>query len=519
MNMGYLLSRCCTGVSSYLDKNKTALVFEEERYTYSELNEKVNRVANSLTGLGLKKGEGVCVLARNCSEWVVAFFAIAKLGGIVIPVNFAFKSPEVEHIAKDSGCKYFIVGEDLIPVVEPIRQRLSQVREFISISNGQIKGYIKFESLEEGSATESEVDVGLDDILHLAYTSGTTGSPKGVILTHGNMIWNTISNLHGYEVTEDDIYLCIPSLSWMAGFHHQFLATMWQGGTVILLPTGGMDMENILGLIEKERATLVFLVPALIKRWVDSPELKKYDISSLRILSTGAEPVGATLIHRFHELYPNVAICEAYGLTEGGMFSLMLKKRYALEKAGRTGKPGWATTMRLVDDEYRDVPVGTQGEIIIRTPEAMKGYWHNPEATQEIMRGGWLHTGDLGTCDEDGFISITGRKKDMIVSGGLNVYPAEVENVIYKNPKVAEVAIIGIPDPKWGEVGKAIIRPKPGEVITEEEVLKPLKETVANYKVPKQFEFTQEPLPRTTSGKLKKWELVAREKARKANKE
>lgn len=514
MNIGWIFSRSCLQVSSYLNPNKVALVFENNRFTYGELNERINRLANSFIELGLKKSERVAILARNCTEWVVALFGIAKAGGVVVPVNFAFKPPEIEYIAKDSGCNYFVVDEGLISNIEPVKNEMHNVREFISISGEQIKGYINFRKLEEtGKADEPNVAVDLGDMCLLPYTSGTTGRPKGVGRTHGNIMWDAIGNIFDVGITEDDVYLSIPSFSWVAGWCHYFMGILWVGGKVVLNPTGGLKIDNLLEIIERERVTRVFLVPTVIKRLLDFPDFKKYDIGSLKMITTAAEPVPVDLINRMVDLLPNVSLIQLYGLTEFSCWATVMKRQYVQDKgrSGSCGKPGWNIHLRIVDDMGNDVPPGTEGEIIVRGPMMMKDYWNNSKATEETIKDGWLYTGDLGIYDKDGFVYMTARKKDMIISGGLNVYPAEIEAVISKNPKVAEVAVIGILDPKWGEAGKALILPKPGEIISHEELLELCEKNLANYKIPKYFEFIKEPLPRTASGKIKKFELRERE--------
>lgn len=280
------------------------------------------------------------------------------------------------------------------------------------------------------------------------------------------------------------------------------------GGTVVLMPSGGLDINHLLGLIETEKITKVILVPTILKQVIDYPELNQYDLSSLEFVGTGVEPVPVTVIERFNQLIPQTTLLQGYGLSEGPSIALYLSKEDATRKIGSAGKPATNCELMVVDDSMRRVPPGVKGEIVIRSPATMMGYWNQPEATKEAFRGGWLNTGDLAEYDDEGFIYITGRKKDMYISGGLNVYPAEIENVILKDPKVSEAAVIGIEDQRWGEVGCAIIVSREGEKVAVEEIEGLCKDWLAGYKVPKKYVIRANPLPRTASGKVKKYELI-----------
>ena len=341
----------------------------------------------------------------------------------------------------------------------------------------------------------------------MQYTSGTTGFPKGAMHTQGTVAWNSFHQVGDFEVTPRERYLCIPGLCWVAGFHDFTLATLWMGGTVVLMPSGGFDIGHLLELIERERVTRVLLVPTIVKQLIDYPGLSKYGLKSLDSVLTGAEPVPVTVIEAFHRLIPQTALLQGYGLSEGPSIAIFMKKEDAVRKIGSAGKPVTNCEVLIVDEAMNRVPPGEKGEIVIKSPATMKGYWNKPEATREVFAGGWMHTGDLAETDEEGYIFIRGRKKDMYISGGLNVYPAEIENVILKDPAVAEVAVIGVADQRWGEVGLAVVVCKEGVSMDTGTVKALCTAELAAYKVPKEVLIRREPLPRTASGKVKKFAL------------
>jgi len=509
MDFEYFLRRLDQGC--YIDPDKEAIVFQDERVSYRQMRDRANKLANALMSLGLNKGGRVAVLLRNCTEWFDIFFALASLGAVMVPVNFLLKPKEVEFIVNDSGSSMIFVGEGLIDLVDLKERNTPELREIICVGNGippsPSLSYTKLMDLAEAQPSGEET-AHTDDLLVLQYTSGTTGFPKGAMHTHGTLLWNSFHQIGDFGVTADERYLCVPGLCWIAGLHDFTLASLWMGGTVVVMPSGSLDIGHLLGLIEKERITKVILVPTILKQVVDFPKLKKYDLSSLVFVGTGVEPVPVAVIERFNQLLPETILLQGYGLSEGPSIALLLKKEDAIRKIGSAGKPTTNCELMIVDESMNRVPPGVKGEIVIRSPATMKGYWNQVEATQEVFKKGWLHTGDLAEYDEEGYVYITGRRRDMYISGGLNVYPPEIENVIIKDPRISEVAVIGIEDQRWGEAGCAIIVPKEGMEVSAEEIQVLCKENLANYKVPQKYIIRDAPLPRTASGKVKKFELV-----------
>ena len=508
MDFGYFLRRLDKGC--HVDPDKDAIIFQDERITYRQMRDRAYKLANALKSLGLNKGDRVAVLLRNCTEWFDIFFALAGLGAVMVPVNFLLKSKEVEFIVNDSGASMIIVGEDLLNLVDIKKENTPEVREIICIGeevpSSPALSYWKLMDVAEVEPSQGEIHI--DDLFVLQYTSGTTGFPKGAMHTHSTLLWNSFHQIGDFDITENERYLCVPGLCWIAGLHDYTLPSLWMGGTVVLMPSGGLDIGHLLGLIEKETITKIILVPTILKQVVDHPELNQYDLNSLEFVGTGVEPVPVTVIKRFNQLLPQTTLLQGYGLSEGPSIALYLSKEDAIRKIGSAGKPATNCELMVIDDSMKRVPPGVKGEIVIRSPATMIGYWNQPEATKEAFKGGWLNTGDLAEYDDEGYIYITGRRKDMYISGGLNVYPAEIENVILKDPRVSEAAVIGIEDQRWGEVGCAIIVPKEGVKIEIQEIEGICTRELAGYKVPKKYIIREKPLPRTASGKVKKYELI-----------
>jgi fatty-acyl-CoA synthase len=325
--------------------------------------------------------------------------------------------------------------------------------------------------------------------------------------THSTVLWNSFYQLPEFGVTVDDVYMILPALGWIAGFHDFAIATLWSGGQLVLHPTGTFEAEDFATSVEKYKVTTVLLVPTVLRRVLAYENLEQHDLTSLRLILSGGEPVPVAAIHTLHERIPTCHLQQAYGMSEFPTMMLWLSADDAKSKAGSVGKACRAAEVRVVDESGADTKDNEVGEIICRSPAITVGYYRDPESTAKTLKDGWLHTGDLARVDEDGFVYITGRAKDMILTGGLNVYPAEIEQLIELRPEVQEVAVIAVPDAEWGEIGKAVIVLKPGEFLDEGTLIAELKTQLATFKVPRVFEFMQAPLPRTMSGKVQKFKL------------
>jgi acyl-CoA synthetase (AMP-forming)/AMP-acid ligase II len=489
--------------------NREAVVFRDKRYTYSQFNERVNRLANSLIGLGIEKGDKIAVLFMNCLEIVECYFALAKIGGVVVTNNFRLTGRELTYHIDQSDSKALIFGEMFQEVVDSIRPQLPKVELYICVSERDVEGTIDYEKLvQEGSPEEPLVPVEDDDPAFIMYTAGTTGRPKGAVLTHKNQLMMAVNMSIELLVQSEKQLLVFPI------FHQAatgiVIVCVFLGRTMVILdiPTP----ENIMAAIQEEQIQHVALVPALWNWIVNHPNFNDYDLSSLEEGATGAAPMPLELKRKIVELFPNMRLSEAFGMTETSATGATAKHEDMLAKQGTVGRPRINVEARVVDDDDNDVPVGEVGEIVYRGPTVMKEYYNNPEATAEAFRGGWFHSGDLVRQDEDGYLYVVDRKKDMIISGGENIYPAEIEEVLYTHPKVLEATVIGVPDPDWGESIKAVVVPKQGETLTEEEVIDHCKKNIASYKKPKSVDFV-DALPRNPQGKVLKFEL--REKYKK----
>jgi fatty-acyl-CoA synthase len=514
----YLLRRLES--ATYLSADREAVVFRDQRVTYGQLHDGAARLADALRRDGLQRGDRLAILLRNDLAWFDVFFAVAALGGVLVPVNYLLRANEVAFILKDSGANTLVVGDDLGELAHGALAEAEGCRRVLVVANaggdpgpgvGTIAAAHDFENFKaSGDAVLPETDSDLHDPALLQYTSGTTGFPKGATHTVSSLLWNSFHQIGDFGVDEHERYLCVPALCWAAGLHDFTLAALWVGGTVILNPSGGVTIEGLLDVIERECVTKVLLVPTILKQFVEFPDLNSRDFSALKWVLTGAEPVPVPVIERFNQVLSGVILIQGYGLSEGPTIATYLRPEEAVRKVGSCGKPVTNCELRVVDEEDRDVPPGQSGEVLLRSPATMAGYWNREEATAEALRNGWLHTGDLGVLDEEGYLVISGRKKDMIISGGLNVYPAEIEAVLLGDPAVAECAVFGVADERWGEVGKAVVVPKQGMSVTAEALSERCVGALASFKVPHEFVVTTELLPRTASGKVQKFKARER---------
>ncbi|MEV6626316.1 AMP-binding protein [Amycolatopsis sp. NPDC051106] len=481
-----------------VNERRIALTFEGRNVTYDELDERSGRLAAGLHAAGFRKGDRVGVLLHNRVEWVELFFAVAKLGGVVVPLNYLLKPAEVRYILDDCEASWVVYEQALGATADELRAGGHAAR-YVGIGGGPLA----YEDLVAEAGPPPEVPVSGDDLFLLQYTSGTTGVPKGAMHTHSTVLWNSFHQVVDHGVTADEVYLVVPALCWAAGFHDLALATLWRGGRVVLSPSTGFDPERFLATVARERVTSVLLVPTVLKRVLAHPGFGDHDLASVRLICSGGEPVPVTAIADARRRLPGCDLVQVYGMSEFPTMMLYLDAEHADAKAGSAGRACSAAEVRVVDEEGRDTPPGEVGEIVCRSPATMLGYYGQAAATADTLAGGWLRTGDLAHVDEDGFVFVSGRSKDMIITGGLNVYPAEVERVIAQHPAVLEAAVVGVADDDWGEIGVALVVLR--DELSAAELTRFLKGELAGFKVPRRFAFTRAPLPRTTSGKVQKF--------------
>jgi fatty-acyl-CoA synthase len=489
---------------AFLGGDKEALVDGERRLSYRELNRRVNRLARSLQVLGLTHGDRCAILAYNCLEYVEVIFAAAKLGLILVPLNWRLSPAELAFNLSDSGTDTLFFDSEFAEVVEQLKEQTS-IKQMIVLGN---KATPKADAYEDLLARQSDDEpktdqpVGLDTAHIIMYTAGTTGRPKGAILSQGAGFWNATNLTLDMNFTQNDRNLSVLPMFHIGGIGLFTLPVLYTGGTVVIQRI--FDPQETLKLLRSENITLFFGVAAIFLFLIQHPDFNAKAFENVRVVMSGGAPLPVSLVQQYHDA--GIVLQQGFGMSEAAPSISTLGKDLALKKAGSIGRALFHVETRVVDDNLNDMPVGEVGELIIRGPNLMQGYWNRPEATNEAFAGGWFHTGDFAWMDEDGDLYIVDRKKDMFISGGENVYPAEVENAIFELPQVAETAVIGIKDEKWGEVGLAVVCLKPGEQLSEEDIITFLKERLAKYKVPKRVVFMEQ-LPRNAAGKVLKKNL------------
>jgi len=506
MNWSYVLQ---ANAEKFPDKE--AIVYEDRRITYRELNDRVNRLAKGLLDLGIRKGDIVAILLYNCSEYIEITFAANKIGAVWLPLNFRLAGAELSYILNNAEAKMLISEKDFGETIEKIKTQIPGVTKYIAVGEECPKGWERYDELvkKDLGADVGHVVVELDDLHRLIYTSGTTAHPKGVMLSYGNLYWKNIGHILMFSITHEDKTLVVGPMYHVGGMDLPATGTLYVGGGVFILRV--FDPIKVLETIDREKITNLWLAPAMVNMLFQEPTFGDYDVSSVRFIIDGGEKMPMPLIRQIMEKFSNAWFADAYGLTETVSGDTFLSKDKIVEKIGSVGKPVVQLRMRVVDEQNNDVPPGQLGEIVLRGPKVFKGYWKNPVATAEALKNGWFHTGDIGRLDEEGYLYIEDRKKDIIISGGENVSSQEVERVIYESPKVLEAAVVGIPHPKWLEVPKAYVVLKKEETMTAGEVVEICSQKLAKFKVPKQVEFI-ETLPRNPSGKVLKRELRERNK-------
>ena len=489
-------------------KDTVALMDKDRSFTYPAMNKRVNQVAHSLTSLGLEKGDKVAVFLENCIEIVELFLATAKTGIIMVPINFRLAGPEVEYIVNNSDAKAFVVHDQFADTIGPIRDKLTNIPAENYVMVGQTEaGYREYEDfIKDADDHEPDVAVDVKDIWILIYTSGTTGKPKGVLRSHESHIAYYLNCSVDFGFNEKDVCLNVMPLCHINSIFFTF-NFLYIGGSAYIHPAIGFKPEEVLEIIEKHKITFISLIPTHYTLILNAPEeAKQRDVSSIRKLLCSSAPGRRSMKQAVMEFFKGVELYEAYGSTEGGIVTI-LKPEYQMTKLGSIGFEALGNEfIKILDPEGNEVPDGEIGELYSRGPTLFNEYYKLPEQTAESFKQGLFSAGDLARRDEDGFYHLVDRKKNMIITGGENVYPSEIEEVVGSHECVLDCAVIGLPDEKWGEKVTAVVIKKDGlkpEDITEEMIKDCCRGQIAGYKRPKEVIFIDEDeMPRTPTGKI-----------------
>lgn len=512
MNLGYMLTKAAKQWPG-----RIAIAYGDQELTYRQLNDRVNALANAFKGLGVREGDRVAIWQHNCPQLLETIFACFKTKAIVVPLNARFIGEEAVYHINDSESAMVVFEKNFEKNIQEIRQEIHKVQHYVCLSN-PYEGMLDYETLISKYSTKKDQTVYAedDDLAWLFYTSGTTGRPKGAMLTHGNL-WGMTMNCLADLVTlnHEDVGLHCAPLTHASGLYA--LPCIARGATNVILKAPRFEPKFVFETIEKRKVThIMFLTPTMINRLVRPSEMNRYDLSSLKYIIYGGSPMYVEdlkiAVRNFGKIF-----VQLYGQAESPMTGTYLRREEhiidgAEKQLRRLMSAGITRTdieLKIVDENDNEVPQGEMGEMLLRGRTVMKGYWRRPEASAETLKGGWLHTGDIGYLDEDGYVYIMDRKKDMIKSGGVAMWPREIEEVILRHPAVKEAAVIGIPDSEWGEGVHAIIVLKDGEMATEQEIINFCKKHMASYKKPKSIEFLKS-LPVSAYGKILKRELRER---------
>ena len=482
--------------------DKPALSCDSAGYSWAELDRRVTRLGNAFLDAGLRCGDRVAVLLGNCSEYFEIYFACARSGLIAVPVNFRLTGPELAQIIDHAGPSLLITDAEYAGQARIIRN-LPQRRWCISAE--PVEGFQDYRSIMD-AADATPVSAELNDTFAIFYTSGTTGLPKGALVSHRNLEMNGYNQaIADRSVPGDSNLLATPIYHMGAVF--MAVTYMMLGCTQHILRK--FNPGAWLGLLEQSRASVALLVPTMINAVVNAPELQKYDLSSLRLVFYGGGPMPVSVLERAIERL-GCGFTQGYGLTETLEATFLVSADHVINgtetqtrRLASAGREAVGAEVRIVDDAGVDLPGGETGEILVKSESVIAGYWNNPEETANVIRGGWFHTGDLGYLDDERYLFVVDRKKDMVVSGGVNIYSKEIESVLYRHPAVLEAAVIGLPDEKWGEVVTAVISTRPGRAVTGQALIDFCRTSLAGYKKPRKVFFMDE-LPKNPSGKILK---------------
>ncbi len=511
MNTGEFLT-----ITSAICPDKEAIVFEGKRFTYSQLNERSNRLGNALLSLGLKKGNPVAMMQVNTNHCVESYFAVAKAGGIYVPLNFRAKGSELTYMINTAEATTVLVGDRYLDLIESIKNSIPTVKNFISLDKPH-PGMLYYEDLIKKSSPDEVVsDISDSDTTILMYTAGTTGFPKGVMLTHNSFSIYVLENVTPADPETNEKNILTVPLYHVAGTQ-AMMAAIYGGRTLVMQRQ--FEAKQWMDLVQQEGVSRAMMVPTMLKLLMDNPEFSKHDLSSLKVITYGAAPMPLDIIKKAVEVFPGVGFINAFGQTETASTVTMLspedhvitgtpeQREKKLKRLSSIGKPMSDIEMKVIDDDGKDLQANEIGEIVARGPRVMAGYWKDQEKTKKtIDKNGWVHTGDMGYRDEEGYYFLSGRTTDMIKRGGELISPEEVEHVLQEHPKVDDIAVVGVPDEEWGEVPICVCVLKKGETCTAGELMEYCRANLASYKRPRAVVFCDE-LPRNQMGKVLKKNL------------
>ncbi len=504
-------------ISNAICPDRELIVFDEKRFTFSDTYDRINRLGNYLLELGVKKGDRIGMLQVNCNQYVEIYFACAKIGAVFVPLNFRAKVEELGYMLDNASARVLFTGNRYLEIAKDLTSRLSCLETCIAL-DGKADGFVDYEEKIAGAANDdifTELDD--EDVTILMYTAGTTGRPKGVPLRHGGLCSYVLENVDPADPDMHERNLLTVPLYHVAGIQ-AMIAAVYGGRTLVVMKQ--FDTETWLETVEREKVTRAMLVPTMLKWIIDHPKFTSYDLSSLNVISYGAAPMPFEVIRKAIEMFPGASFINAFGQTETASTITSLgpddhkidgdeeNRRKKLNRLKSSiGKPLPDVTIKIVDKQGKELMVNQSGEILAKGPRVMSGYWGDEEKTKKVLTDdGWLRTGDEGWMDEDGYIFLAGRADDLIIRGGENISPGEIENVLESHPKVDEAAVIGIPDPEWGQKIKAVVVLRTGEVCSEAEVIDHCQGKIAGFKRPESVVFVDE-LPRNAIGKILKKEL------------
>lgn len=476
---------------------KKALIFGSAAYTYSEMNRIISALSRYLAGMGIRKGDRISIYMPNRPEWVMYYYAVAKIGAISVCVPGAYKKEEMKTVVNDSRSAMVVTCEELLAQI-PAGEEMPSVRRLIIVERDEI-----LQAALRGGKTPGELpdtETSGDDPAAILYTGGTTGTPKGAMLTHRNLLYSAQNVIYHERLMADDVGLCFLPLNHVFAQCHIMHTFFSACATIVLF--AGFDMDKVVAGVGAHKITRFYAVPTVFIRFLNNPESRKH-LAGVRYAFSGGTSMPAEIVRQWVDAF-GIPIHEAYGMTEAA--SLVTFNHLFRHKIGSIGTPGGIIEVKLVDADDKEVGRGEQGEIIIRGPNVMKGYFEQPEETAAALRNGWFHSGDVGVFDDEGYLYIVDRIKDIIITGGENVYPKEVEDLLHQHRAVNECGVVGLPHPEFGEAVTAFVTVKPGAAVEERELIDFCKERIARYKVPKAIRLVAD-LPKTPQGKILRREL------------